>query len=84
MDNFRLDGKVALVTGGGSGMGRATTKAFAQAGAKRVYVAGRRPDKLEETKVECQGYDCEVVCVPCDIGNAEERKVLVERVNRCF
>lgn len=43
-----LDERVAIITGGGSGLGRATAIAFAEAGAD-VVLLGRRPDKLEET-----------------------------------
>lgn len=43
-----LEKRVAIVTGGGSGLGRATAIAFAEAGAD-VVLLGRRPDKLEET-----------------------------------
>ncbi len=45
---FDLSDRVCLVTGGGSGLGRAFATAFAGAGA-RVAVLGRRPDALEET-----------------------------------
>jgi NAD(P)-dependent dehydrogenase (short-subunit alcohol dehydrogenase family) len=45
-----LKGKVAIVTGAGSGVGRETAKAFAEAGAAVVLLGGRRKQMLEETK----------------------------------
>lgn len=48
LDAFRIDGQVALVTGGNSGIGEAIAIAFRDAGA-RVIVAGRRADRNEKT-----------------------------------
>ncbi len=48
--HLSLQGKNVLITGGGSGIGRATVVAFAQAGASNVIITGRNGSKLEETR----------------------------------
>jgi NAD(P)-dependent dehydrogenase (short-subunit alcohol dehydrogenase family) len=50
----RLEGKIAVVTGGGSGMGRATARQFVAEGAT-VIITGRRQDRLDETVAEIGG-----------------------------
>ncbi|RLT34788.1 MAG: SDR family oxidoreductase [Chloroflexi bacterium] len=59
LDRLRLDGKVALVTGGGSGLGQAIALAMADAGAD-IAVSGRRLEPLQETQriVEAKGRRC--------------------------
>src|SRR4051794_10204603 len=48
---FRLDGETAVITGGGTGIGLATAKAFAASGA-RVVIVGRREDVLQSAITE--------------------------------
>ena len=65
-----LDGQVIVVTGGGSGLGRATAVELSSLGAT-VVIAGRRMEPLEETAALCEGARCEPVV--CDIR--EENQV---------
>jgi 7-alpha-hydroxysteroid dehydrogenase len=61
-DLFRLDGQVALITGGGGGLGSAIARAFAEAGAD-IAVVGRTPAPLEAVRadVEQRGRRCAVI-----------------------
>ena len=71
LDSFRLDGKVAIVTGASSGLGVAFAKGLAQAGAD-VAVCARRADRLEQTRqaVEVHGRRC--LTVPADVATPED------------
>jgi citronellol/citronellal dehydrogenase len=64
-----LDGQVAVVTGGGSGLGRATALELAALGA-RVVVCGRRVEPLEETAAAAEGGRVEALV--CDIREEEQ------------
>ena len=69
-DYFDLTGKVALVIGASSGLGRQFAKALANQGAK-VAVAARRVEKLEETKKQVEEFGVECIAVPCDVSNEQ-------------
>jgi citronellol/citronellal dehydrogenase len=71
-----LEGQVIVVTGGGTGLGRATAVELSALGAT-VVVAGRRIEPLEETAALCEG-PCEAVA--CDIREEGQVEVLVEGV----
>jgi NAD(P)-dependent dehydrogenase (short-subunit alcohol dehydrogenase family) len=73
----RFDGRAVLVTGGGTGIGRAIAEAFLAAGAK-VAVSGRRKEPLHS--LQAQGG--KALPVVADVTNAADRKRLVETVVR--
>jgi len=75
-DRFRLDGKVAVVTGASSGLGVATAQGLAAAGAD-VAIGARRTGQLEETRalVEALGRRC--VAVETDVTRVEDCDRLV-------
>jgi citronellol/citronellal dehydrogenase len=73
-------GKVALVTGGGTGIGRATAFEFARTGAQ-IVVCGRRPEPLEAVQAEL-GEDC--LAVPTDVREPEQVAALVDRALERF
>lgn len=79
----RLTGKVALITGGGTGIGRAISLAFAREGAK-VAVAGRRPEKLNEVVRKVQEAGGEAIGTVCDVAKAQDAERAVAQAERAF
>jgi NAD(P)-dependent dehydrogenase (short-subunit alcohol dehydrogenase family) len=81
LDTFRPDlfaGRVALVTGGGTGMGRETALAFARYGAD-VVVAGRTAETLDETAALIQAIGGRCLPVPTNIREADQVDQLRDR-----
>src|SRR3954470_20849426 len=78
LDQFRLDGKVAIVTGASSGLGVAFAEGFAEAGAD-VAVCARRVERLEDTKARVEGTGRRCVVVEADVANPEDCARVVER-----
>ncbi|TXH57967.1 MAG: glucose 1-dehydrogenase [Burkholderiaceae bacterium] len=78
LDRFRLDGRVALVTGAGKGIGKGTAIALAEAGAD-VVVASRTAADLEQTAREIQARGRRALCVPTDVTVTEQLEALVAR-----
>jgi NAD(P)-dependent dehydrogenase (short-subunit alcohol dehydrogenase family) len=72
-----FEGKVAVITGGSSGIGRATAIAFAAEGA-RVAIGARRAAESEETVRQIQAQGAEAIFVPTDVTRADQVKNLMD------
>lgn len=77
LDRFRLDGRVAIVTGASSGLGVAFTRGLAEAGAD-VVLAARRVDRLEETAALVREAGRQAVTVETDIADPEQAQRMVD------
>ena len=76
----RLQGKIAIVTGAGSGIGRACALALIREGA-RVVLVGRRKDRIEEAAREAGG---EALAVVADVSKPADIEQVIERTVNSF
>ena len=74
----RLQDKVAIITGGNSGVGAATAILFAKEGAK-VVISARRQPQLEEVAAKIREAGGEVLPVVSDISKAEDADNLIAK-----
>jgi NAD(P)-dependent dehydrogenase (short-subunit alcohol dehydrogenase family) len=77
LDLFRLDDKVAIMTGASSGVGVAFAEALAQAGAD-VALGARRVDRLAETKAKVESLGRRAITVQTDVSEPEDCQRLVD------
>ena len=80
---FDLNGRVAVITGASSGLGKQMAKAFAKQGADLVILA-RRIERLEELKVELEKENVKVLPVKCDVTNTDEINAAAEAAEKEF
>lgn len=78
-----LQDKVALVTGGGTGMGRATAIELARCGA-RVAVLGRRPQPLQDCAEEIRSFGSDALAIPADIREIEQIELAMQAIKEAF
>jgi 7-alpha-hydroxysteroid dehydrogenase len=76
LDRFRMDGKVAIVTGAGRGIGQGCALALAEMGA-HVVCAARTPDQIEDTAARASELGSRAIAVPCDVSDGAQREAVV-------
>jgi NAD(P)-dependent dehydrogenase (short-subunit alcohol dehydrogenase family) len=77
LDTFRLDGKVAIVTGASSGLGVAFATGLAEAGAD-IAICARRVERLEDTRSQVEALGRRCVAVPADVADPDDCNRVVE------
>ena len=82
-EKYRVDGKVAIVTGAGRGMGKAIALILAEAGADVVVVA-RTKVQIEQTAKEIRDLGRKALAIPTDITREEQVKLAVEQTVNQF
>ena len=84
LDKFRLDGKVAWVTGASYGLGLAYAKAFAEAGAKKVVFNDINQELVDRGIAEYQKLGIDAYGVVCDVTNEEQVNALVKDIEEKY
>ena len=77
------DGKVVLITGGSSGLGRALAESFAQAGAD-VVVSARSADALEAVAAGLREFGAQALAIPADVTQQDQVESLIEQTVKHF
>jgi NAD(P)-dependent dehydrogenase (short-subunit alcohol dehydrogenase family) len=80
---YGFEGRTAIVTGAGSGIGEATAIELAKGGAK-LALFGRRAEKLEKVKQECLKYTDHVLALSTDVGDVDSVKCSVGEVLEAY
>ena len=81
MTAVHLSGRVAVITGANSGIGRATARALSQAGA-HVVLAARTRSTLEAVALECSHNGAQALAIPTDVCNEPDIEALMTRSGR--
>jgi 7-alpha-hydroxysteroid dehydrogenase len=83
LDRFQLDGRVAIVTGAGRGIGEGSALAFAEMGAD-VVCAARTPEQIEAVAERVRSFGRRALAVPCDVNQSAQLEELVSQAMKEF
>jgi NAD(P)-dependent dehydrogenase (short-subunit alcohol dehydrogenase family) len=83
LDLFRLDGRTAIVTGGGRGLGRYMAEALSDAGAN-VVLCSRKVEPLEEVRDEIEARGGHALALPCDVTRGGDVQRVVSESEGTF
>jgi gluconate 5-dehydrogenase len=83
LDLFRLDGRTAIVTGGGRGLGRYMAEALSDAGAS-VVLCSRKLEPLEEVRQEIEARGGHALALSCDVTKQEDVENVVSATEETF
>ena len=83
LDLFRLDGRTAIVTGGGRGLGRYMAEAISDAGAN-VVLCSRKKEPLEEVRGEIEARGGRALALTCDVTEHEDVESVVATAHETF
>jgi len=83
LEKFSLKGKSGIVTGGGSGIGKAISTAVVQAGAE-IVIVGRNRERLERTAIELREWGGPVIPLSADVSNMEDIQRVVDHTLKAF
>src|SRR5258708_32348754 len=82
MAEGRLNGKNAVITGGGSGMGQATAHRFVKEGASHIFLVDRQPDRLEKVQKEIEELGGRASTIQAELSLAEDCARVIETANK--
>lgn len=83
LDYFKLDGKTAIVTGGGRGLGAHIAEGFAEAGAN-VVICSRKVEACEEMSEKLKELGVKSLALQCDVTNPDDVKNVIDQAVQHF